>query len=208
MNISTSTFGTRRRRRASQTIDDEENAAELKLGPEFQIDQMDHQGNHQKLITLNLSEARILIREALKVRRRQMRKDRGEPEFNGQGQGGENGNNQDGVGNIDIDDDDDDDETLANVALAPSANEVLRKTMDYLSTFSRFKDDQTVGAVESLLKGPENKDLHPFEIAQLGSLDLEESEEALSLIPSLNNKKSKRELQTILDELHRLERPY
>lgn len=45
---------------------------------------------------------------------------------------------------------------------------VLRKTQEYLSIFARFRDEQTVSAVEHLLKSPENSNLHPFEIAQLG----------------------------------------
>lgn len=46
---------------------------------------------------------------------------------------------------------------------------IVRKTQEYLSTFARFKDEQTVSDVEHLLKGPENANLHPFEIAQLGT---------------------------------------
>lgn len=83
------------------------------------------------------------------------------------------------------------------------SNEILRKTREYLSTFARFKDEQTVNAVENLLKSSENADLHPFEVAQLGSLLCEDSEEAKTLIPSLAYKKSDEELQVLLDQLRR-----
>ena len=69
MNVSTSALGVRRRKVATQNIDDEENSAVLKLGPEFQLDQITNQGEKQKLIALNVSEARLLIRAALKERK-------------------------------------------------------------------------------------------------------------------------------------------
>ncbi|CDK25452.1 unnamed protein product [Kuraishia capsulata CBS 1993] len=189
MNVSTSTVATRRRR-AAKSADDEENAADLKLGPEFQLEQVDHSGSAQPLITLNLSEARILIRAALKERKDMINSANGEEI------------------NPDENDDNIDDDALAKVASAPGANEVLRKSLDYLSTFARFKDDQTCTAVEQLLRAPENEVLHPFEIAQLGSLACEDIDEATTLIPSLNLKKDDIDLQRILDELNRLENPY
>lgn len=83
------------------------------------------------------------------------------------------------------------------------SNEVMRKTREYLSVFARFKDEQTVRAVEHLLKSSENDDLHPFEIAQLGSLVCDDAEEAKTLIPSLVFKKSDEDLQVLLDQLRR-----
>jgi len=83
------------------------------------------------------------------------------------------------------------------------SNEVLRKSREYLSNFARFKDEQTVNAVEHLLKSSENSDFHPFEIAQLGSLLCDDAEEAKTLIPSLAYKKSDEELQVLLDQLRR-----
>ena len=38
----------------------------IKLGPEFQLNQITNDGEEQQLIALNLSEARLLIRAALK----------------------------------------------------------------------------------------------------------------------------------------------
>lgn len=92
---------------------------------------------------------------------------------------------------------DDEDEDFAD------SNEVLRKSREYLSTFARFKDEQTVNAVEHLLKSAENSELHPFEIAQLGSLLCDDAEEAKTLIPTLAFKKSDEELQVLLDQLRR-----
>lgn len=162
------------------------NAAELRLGPEFELDQTDNHGNHEELLTLNLSEARVLIRAALKERIEAMQT------LNG---------TEDKLGP----DSDLDDDALARIATDAGANEVLRKTLDYLSTFSRFKDAETCAAAETLLKGSENEALHPFEVAQLGSLSCEDVDEVVTLIPSLNEKKDQIDLQRILDELNRLE---
>lgn len=190
MNVSTSAVVTRRRGGRAHQPEDEENASELKLGPEFQLEQVDHNGNSSKLITLNLSEARILIREVLKERMEMVSK------LNG----------------IEIDTSDPsvepDDDQLAKLSTAPGANEILRKTLDHLAMFSRFKDAETCTAVETLLKNEENSILHPFEIAQLGSLSCEDVDEAVTLIPSLNDKKDDIDLQRILDELNRMESNY
>ncbi|CDO57957.1 similar to Saccharomyces cerevisiae YJL140W RPB4 RNA polymerase II subunit B32 [Geotrichum candidum] len=173
MNISTSTIA-QSRRKPTQNIIDDEDASELRLGPEFSIHQISHDNVETPLITLNLSETRLLINAALKERRRQE---------NGGDLGDADGN------------DNDEDEDFSN------SNEVLRKTQEYLSIFARFRDEQTVSAVENILRTPENANLHPFEIAQLGSLACEEAEEAKTLIPSIGDKKSDQELQVLLDQL-------
>ncbi|AWU74647.1 hypothetical protein CAS74_004879 [Pichia kudriavzevii] len=190
MNLSTSSVITRRRGGKASQPEDEENASELKLGPEFQLEQIGHDGEVHKLIALNLSEARILIRTALKERAETMSKYTG-VEIEG----------LDGSGEPE-------DEQLAKLTAAPAANEILRKTLEHLALFARFKDVETCAAVESLLKSEENSILHPFEIAQLGSLSCEDIDEATTLIPSLNDKKDKIDLQRILDELNRLESNY
>jgi DNA-directed RNA polymerase II subunit RPB4 len=197
MNVSTSTAGVRRRT-AKAHQGEEENAATLNLGAEFDVHQIGHDGEVSDLITLNLSEARILIRSALKMRKKVMTPN---GEFKDVSE----------VDMADLDDDngdDDDNNEIAKAAIAVGANEVLKKTLDYLSVFSRFRDTETVAAVEALLKAPENSDLHPFEIAQLGSLSCDDVDEAKTLIPSLSNKKSDEELQNILNQLSRLETPY
>ncbi len=188
MNISTGAEVQRRRGGQTNRPEDDINAAELKLGPEFQLDQTDNHGNHTKLITLNLSEARILIRAALKERMEMFQTLKGtdtKDKINGES--------------------DPDDEALARMATAPGANEVLSKTLKYLSTFSRFKDAETCTAAEALLKSEDNSILHPFEIAQLGSLACEDTDEAITLISSLNEKKDQIDLDRILEELNRLE---
>lgn len=177
MNISTSTIQQRRRKPAQNVIEDED-ATQLKLGPEFDVEQITHDGVKTPLITLNLSETRLLINAALKQRRKEAGGGAFDEEL-------ENDNNED------------DEEDLSN------SNEVLRKTQEYLSVFARFRNEQTVSAVETLLKSSDNADLHPFEVAQLGSLACDEADEAKTLIPSLVDKKSDQELQVLLDHLRR-----
>ncbi|ANZ76273.1 BA75_01976T0 [Komagataella pastoris] len=185
MNVSTSTVGARRRR-AKQQVDDEENATLLRLGPEFALKQYDHDGNEHDLIALSLSESRLLIREALKARSR-----------------ARNGGVDLESSNGEIDDDE-----LAKVTSGAVANGVVKKTLDYLNTFARFKDEETCTAVDQLLHNSSDCSvLHPFEIAQLSSLGCEDVDEAITLIPSLASKKEVN-LQRILDELNRLEDPY
>lgn len=43
--------------------------------------------------------------------------------------------------------------------------------------------------------------MHPFEIAQLGSLGCDDADEAKTLIPSLANKRTDEELQDLLDHV-------
>lgn len=189
MNVSTSAVVTRRRGGKATQPEDEENAAELKLGPEFQLEQIDHKGNTSQLVALNLSEARILLRTALKERKDMIQRLNGvQISYNAQG--------------------DIDDEELAKLSTAPGANEMLNKTLSHLTKFARFKDPETCTAVEALLTGTENSELHPFEIAQLGSLSCEDVDEAITLIPSLNEKRERVDIQRILDELNRLETNY
>ena len=220
MNVSTSALGVRRRKVATQNIDDEENSAVLKLGPEFQLDQITNQGEKQKLIALNVSEARLLIRAALKERKKSNNKKK-----SGNRNGGidamdedshhhynnNNNNNQDGM-DRDVDEEDEDEidekeDEISNIELAgPNSNEVVHKTLNYLTNFSRFKNTSSVETVEKLLNDFSehcNEPLHPFELAQLGTLECEDSEEAKSLIPSLTNKVSDVQLQTLLTELRK-----
>ena len=117
MNLSTSSVITRRRGGKASQPEDEENASELKLGPEFQLEQIGHDGEVHKLIALNLSEARILIRTALKERAETMSKYTG-VEIEG----------LDGSGEPE-------DEQLAKLTAAPAANEILRKTLEHLALF-------------------------------------------------------------------------
>lgn len=67
MNISTSTV-THARRKPTQNVVDDEDASELRLGPEFELTQITHDNVETPLVTLNLSETRLLINAALKER--------------------------------------------------------------------------------------------------------------------------------------------
>lgn len=186
MNVSTSALGVRRRKPKSQNIDDEENAASLKLGPEFQLKQITNSGETEQLIALNLAEARLLIRAALKERK----------------------NKSD---NKDFGDDEDEEnqreDEIAKIELAgPNSNEIVHKTLNYLSTFSRFKNASSTETVEKLLNdfsSQASEPLHPFELAQLGNLECEDAEEARSLIPSLGHKVTDVQLKTLLTELRK-----
>lgn len=186
MNVTTSALGVRRRKAKGHNIDEEENASLLRLGPEFLLTQITNSGEPEQLIALNLSEARLLIRAALKERRSKA----------------ENKQN--------FDDDDEENERedeMANIELAgPNSNEIVHKTLNFLSTFSRFKNSSSTETVEKLLNdfsSQASEPLHPFELAQLGNLECEDAEEAKSLIPSLANKVSDVQLKTLLSELRK-----
>ncbi|CAD6630227.1 AMH_1a_G0028290.mRNA.1.CDS.1 [Saccharomyces cerevisiae] len=221
MNVSTSTFQTRRRR--LKKVEEEENAATLQLGQEFQLKQINHQGEEEELIALNLSEARLVIKEALVERRRAFK--RSQKKHKKKHLKHENANDEttaveDEDDNLDEDDvnaDDDDfmhsetrEKELESIDVlleqtTGGNNKDLKNTMQYLTNFSRFRDQETVGAVIQLLK---STGLHPFEVAQLGSLACDTADEAKTLIPSLNNKISDDELERILKELSNLETLY
>ncbi|KAJ6116462.1 hypothetical protein N7512_006187 [Penicillium capsulatum] len=80
--------------------------------------------------------------------------------------------------------------------------ENLSKTLLQLQMFARYKDEENIKAVERLLNS--HTELEMFERSQLGTLCCDNSEEAKSLIPSLQNKISDSDLQDLLDELTKL----
>lgn len=186
MNVSTSALGVRRRKPKSQNIDEEENAGVLKLGPEFQLTQITNSGDKEQLISLNLSEARLLIRAALKERKSKAENKQFEENE---------------------DEENEREDEIANIELAgPNSNEIVHKTLNYLSMFTRFKNSSSTETVEKLLNdfsSQASQPLHPFEIAQLGNLECEDAEEAKSLIPSLAHKVSDVQLKTLLTELRK-----
>ncbi|OXV08014.1 hypothetical protein Egran_04224 [Elaphomyces granulatus] len=92
--------------------------------------------------------------------------------------------------------------SLADKRVAKYPNRNLTRTLDYLETFSRFKDEENIKAVERLLNS--HTELEMFERSQLGSLCCDNAEEAKSLIPSLQSKISDMDLQELLDELTKL----
>lgn len=206
MNISTSTFQTSRRR--LKKVEEEENAATLQLGHEFQLKQINHQGEEEELIALNLSEARLIVKEALVERRKAFRS----------AQRSKNDGDSNEGKNEDEDEDDNAEfmrnETRENELQSIGTlleqttggnNKDLKNTMECLTNFSRFRDQETVGAVIQLLR---STNLHPFEIAQLGSLACDTADEAKTLIPSLTSKISDDELERTLKELSNLETLY
>ena len=77
--------------------------------------------------------------------------------------------------------------------------EVMRKTLNYLDALTKYRDDDQTHAMDRILSSASM--LHPFERAQLGTLGLEEAEEAKTLIPSLATKIEDDHLQQLLDEL-------
>lgn len=207
MNTSASTFQTRRKR--LKKVEEEENAATLQLGREFQLTQINHEGDEEELLALNLSEARLIIKEALVERRRSFRR------AQRQLRGGVKPENDDGKASEDENDEEFTNtetrekelESLDNLLeqTTGSNNKDLKNTMEYLTNFSRFRDQETVSAVIQLLK---STGLHPFEVAQLGSLACDTADESKTLIPSLNNKISDDDLERILKELSNLETVY
>ena len=80
-----------------------------------------------------------------------------------------------------------------------SINPVMKDTFDYCSRFSKFSNKQTAKQVRQLFQD----NLHDFEMAQLANLCCQTSEEAKSLIPSLE-KVNDEELQSKLNELQQL----
>lgn len=233
MNVPTSTLQTNQRR--LKKVGEEENAGTLQLGHEFQLKQFNHQGEEEELIALNLSEARLIIKEALVERKRAFKRSlhkqknkKSKKKSTNQNsedtliEGGEDGEGLAGTDeeeSQDGEEEDDDNDFMhtetrekeldsLDVLLEQttgSNNKDLKNTMEYLTNFSRFRDQETVSAVIQLLK---SVGLHPFEVAQLGSLACDTADEAKTLIPSLNNKISDDDLERILKELSNLETLY
>lgn len=190
-------------------VEEEENAATLQLGREFQLQQINHDGEEEELLALNLSEARLIIKEALIERRRafkrSQRQERNRPKSEN-----ENGKTSEDEGDDDFTHTETREKELESLdnlleQTTGSNNKDLKNTMEYLTNFSRFRDQETVSAVIQLLK---STGLHPFEVAQLGSLACDTADEAKTLIPSLNNKISDDDLERILKELSNLETVY
>lgn len=233
MNVPVSTVQARRR---LKKVEEEENAATLQLGQEFQMRQLNHQGEEEELIALNLSEARLVIKEALVERRKAFRRTQHRRKAKKSDRSGTVGKHEDDStlvegrendvnhagrdSDLEEDEDDEDDGAFMHTetrekelesldALLEQTtggnNKDLKNTMEYLTNFSRFRDQETVSAVIQLLK---SVGLHPFEVAQLGTLACDTADEAKTLIPSLNNKISDDDLERILKELSNLETLY
>merc|ERR1712012_416413 len=79
-------------------------------------------------------------------------------------------------------------------------SDVFMKTLNYTQRFAKFKNMENIASVRQLLT---SKKIHKFEMAQLANLCPESSEEAKSLIPSLEaeGRFTDEELSTILDDI-------
>ncbi|KAF7724568.1 RNA polymerase B [Apophysomyces ossiformis] len=75
---------------------------------------------------------------------------------------------------------------------------VLSKTLDYVHTFSRFSNWESVHEVRKVL---DQNGMAQFEVAQLANLCCEDAEEAKALIPSLANKVDDEKLQEMLNQM-------
>lgn len=92
-----------------------------------------------------------------------------------------------------------------NNARPPARTDIYVKTKDYVQTFSRFKDQKTVGQVDVLLDEYVRRGLIvPFEKAQLATLCCDTADEAKTLIPSLEGKIGEDELQSLLNDISKL----
>merc|ERR1712228_944743 len=77
-------------------------------------------------------------------------------------------------------------------------SEVFQKTLDYCKRFSKFKNQETIVNVRTMLT---SKRLHKFEMAALANLCPETADEAKALIPSLDGRFPDDELQQMLDDM-------
>ncbi|KAJ2325058.1 RNA polymerase B [Coemansia sp. RSA 2702] len=82
-------------------------------------------------------------------------------------------------------------------------DETYTKTLDYVQQFSRYTNRDTIKEVRALLKPTE---LEPFECAQLGNLCCSEFDEAKTLIPSIGNKISDDDLDSLLKQMDSLKK--
>ncbi|KAF5308792.1 hypothetical protein FQR65_LT06025 [Abscondita terminalis] len=77
-------------------------------------------------------------------------------------------------------------------------SDVFMKTLTYTDRFRKFKNKETISAVRNLLM---QKKLHKFELAALANLCPESTEEAKSLIPSLEGRFEDEDLQAVLEDI-------
>ena len=77
-------------------------------------------------------------------------------------------------------------------------SEVFMKTKAYTERFRKFKNKEIISAVRNTLS---QKKLHKFELAAISNLCPHSSEEAKSLIPSLEGRLEDDELDGILEDL-------
>ncbi|KAI8904476.1 HRDC-like protein, partial [Gorgonomyces haynaldii] len=78
--------------------------------------------------------------------------------------------------------------------------EILTKTLDYCTKFSKFSNKENVMQIRSLFS---EQQLNQFEMAQLANFCCETSEEASTLVPSLS-RMNEDQLQGLLNDLQNL----
>lgn len=163
---------------------EEQDASLLKFGELFDPPV---QGNG--LQTLSMSEAAVILLESQERRRLLYGPRHG---TNGGGVNGSNGTAGavSGIGAL-----------LHN---GQPMSEAMRKTVEYMDAFAKFKSEETCVAAADLLAGVSG--LHAFEAAQLKTLCPEAAEEAKTLIPTLGPKVADEELQSVLDNLTDIQR--
>ncbi|XP_017777770.1 PREDICTED: DNA-directed RNA polymerase II 16 kDa polypeptide-like isoform X2 [Nicrophorus vespilloides] len=77
-------------------------------------------------------------------------------------------------------------------------SEVFMKTLTYTQRFKKYKNKETISSIRNLLK---QKKLHKFELAAIANLCPETTDEAKSLIPSLEGRFEDEDLQTVLEDI-------
>ncbi|KAJ2485110.1 RNA polymerase B [Coemansia sp. RSA 2320] len=80
---------------------------------------------------------------------------------------------------------------------------VYLKTLEYVQKFSRYTNRDTIKEVRALLKPTQ---LAPFECAQLGNLCCTEYDEIKSLVPSIGDKISDDDLDSLLKQMDSLKK--
>ncbi|KAJ2103664.1 RNA polymerase B [Coemansia sp. S100] len=92
---------------------------------------------------------------------------------------------------------------ISEVKVLLEAQYESKKEEKNLTDFSRYTNRDTIKEVRALLK-PTN--LEPFECAQLGNLCCSEYEEIKSLVPSIGNKISDDDLDSLLKQMDSLKK--
>lgn len=82
-------------------------------------------------------------------------------------------------------------------------SQTIQQFVDYLDAFSRYKQTENLHALAGLIDS--QVDLSSVEKALLGSLCCDTADEAKTLIPSLANKLNDDDLQSMLDEMTKLQ---
>lgn len=246
MNVSTSTVASNRRRIRKQANEafanplnsinnninnnlnnmEEENTGYLKLGDEFKLIQVNHNLEEEMLTCLNLSEARLIIRESLLERHKLMKniKDQSNndesSEFqfeqifsNAQSQEQELENidklleySTGYTNSIDIQTGSSSPTQQQQIKQQQQSsnnsgyeNQALRQTLIYLANFARYRDGETVATVRQLLGNVETQDL------DYNAKNIHNIHTTTTLNPNNRNTEAEREKELLGNQLHPFE---